>query len=271
MESLGSVRKRLLTACDRVWNTTEFRNLREAARATSMLLFPVQCVCCGCVDAKLCSTCSQTLSNAVLRPQRVDESAESLPLNLSGEPLPVIAAGQYEHELSGVILAYKNRSMVSLAPLLVPGLARAIRTAVNELTDPSAEVLLIPIPTRRKALSARGYWPVGLLMSRVEKAHLLPKNVRVVHALRYAVGASWGGSQKVRGRAGRAAVHNTMLVRRSAMVKASLNSASQILFIDDVLTTGATLAEAFRALHKSCVVPWGAGVMASTAASDKKR
>lgn len=271
MESPGSVRKRLLAACDRVWNTTECRKLREAAQATSMLLFPVQCVCCGCVDAKLCSTCSQRLSSAVLRPQRVDEFAESLPLNVAGDPLPVIAAGRYEHELSGVLLAYKNRSMVALAPLLVPGLARAIRAAVYELTDPSAEVLLIPIPTRRKALSVRGYWPVGLLTSRVVKAHLLPRNVRVVHALRYAVGASWGGSQKVRGRVGRAAVHNTMLARRSPMVKVSLNSASQILFIDDVLTTGSTLAEAFRALHKCCVVPCGAVVMASTAAPDEKR
>lgn len=236
-----------------------------------MLLFPVQCVCCGCVDEKLCSLCSQALRDAVLRPQRVEEFAESLPLNLAGDPLPVVAAGHYKRELSGVILAYKNRQMVSLASVLVPGLARAIRVAVNEVTDPSKPVLLIPIPTRRKALSARGYWPVGLLLKRVVRAHVLPQNVQVVHALRYAVGATWGGSQKVRGRAGRAAVHHTMLTKRTPKVSVCLNSASQVLFIDDVLTTGATLAEAFRALQRSCVVPCGAVVIASTAAPDKKR
>lgn len=270
MESLGNVRRYLLTGCDSVWNLTEFRKLREATRATSMLLFPVQCVCCGCVDENLCSSCAQGLRAAVLRPQRVEVFAESLPLNLAGEPLPVIAAGHYEHELSGVLLAYKNHSMVSLVSVLVPGLARAIRVALNELTDPSAEVLLIPIPTRRKALSTRGYWPVGLLLNRVVKAHLLPRNVRIVHALKYAISASWGGSQKVRGRRGRARVHNTMLAKRSPVVIASLNAGSQILFIDDVLTTGATLSEAFRAVRNNCVVPCGAVVIASTAAPDKK-
>lgn len=269
MKSLGSARERLLQVCDGVWNSKEFRKFREATLATSTLLFPVQCVCCGCVDERLCSACSQKLRSTVLNPRRVEAFAESLPLNFAGDPLPVIAAGHYEHELSRVLLAYKNRSMVSLASLLVPVLARAIRRAVNELTDPNADVLLIPIPTRRKALAARGYWPVGLLLHRAMRAHLLPANIRVVHALRYAIGASWGGSQKVRGRRGRTKVHNTMLARRSRGIATSLNSGRQVLLIDDVLTTGATLAEAFRALRNHCVVPCGAAVIASTAAPDK--
>ncbi|PQZ95897.1 phosphoribosyltransferase [Arthrobacter sp. MYb227] len=271
MKSLERAFERMLKLCDVVWGWKETRKLRTALHATAALLFPVQCVCCGRLDEKLCAACSQTLGAVAIRPQRVEEFADALPLNMAGLPMPVITAGRYEHELAGVLLSYKNHQMVSLSKVLVPLLARALRAALNELTDPAREVLLVPVPSRRKALAVRGYWPVGLLLHRVFKAHLLPENTRVVHALRYAAGASLGSSQKMRGRRGRASVHNTMLARRQPGISDALNSGAQVLFIDDVLTTGATLAEAYRALQGKCVVPCGAVVIASTPAPDEKR
>ena len=89
---------------DRLWSARETRILRSALRGTAALLFPVQCVCCRRPDASLCRPCATGLRRAGLHPGRVERHAEALPLNQSGQALPVIAAGKYEHELASVLL-----------------------------------------------------------------------------------------------------------------------------------------------------------------------
>ncbi len=127
-------------------------------------------------------------------------------------------------------------------------------------------MILVPVPTRRQALARRGYWPVGLLLRRVAAAGSLPANVRVAHLLRYGIGNSWGAAQKGLGRRGRTSVRNTMRMRATPGARKIFSSGAQVLFVDDVLTTGATLAEAHRCLAGRGLVVCGAVVLASTTA-----
>ena len=201
-----------------------------------------------------------------MHPGRVERHAEALPLNQRGQALPVVAAGTYEHELASVLLAYKNHRMVSLGKVLAPVLASALRAGILGLADPREPVILVPVPTRRQALAKRGYWPVGLLLRRVAAARSLPGNVRVVHLLGYGFGKSWGAAQKGLGRRGRASVRNTMRLRATPGARKIISSGAQVLLVDDVLTTGATLAEAHRCLAGRGPVVCGAVVLASTTA-----
>ncbi|MBP2386678.1 hypothetical protein [Paeniglutamicibacter kerguelensis] len=140
---------------DQLWSARETRILRSALRGTAALLFPVQCVCCRRPDASLCRPCATGLRRAGLHPGRVERHAEALPLNQSGQALPVIAAGKYEHELASVLLAYKNHQMVSLGRVLAPVLASALRAGILGLANPQAPVILVPVPTRRQARAGR--------------------------------------------------------------------------------------------------------------------
>lgn len=267
--NFGSVAGLLLTLADRAWVARETVLVRRAVRAAAALLMPLECVGCGRPDLRLCPSCTRGLRRSARHPLRVEEQAQALPLNTRGQPLPVVAAGKYDHELASVILSYKNHQMVALEKILVPLLAAAVRTAVGELTDPSGTVLLVPLPTRRQARASRGYWPVGLLLHRVAAAHLLPAHVRAANLLGYRARASWGKAQKGQGRRGRTHVRNTMRARATPGAKKFLNSDVQILFVDDVLTTGATLAEAYRALAQFPLNFRGAVVIAGTSAPAK--
>ncbi|MGL3804973.1 ComF family protein [Paeniglutamicibacter sp. R2-26] len=251
---------------DRLWSAREARILRAAFRGTAALLFPVQCVCCGRPDFALCRACATGLRRAGMRPGRVERHAEALPLDQLGQVLPVIAAGTYEHELAAVLLAYKNHQMVSLGKALAPVLATALRVGILELADPSRPVLLVPLPTRRQARAVRGYWPVGLLLRRAAAGGKLPGNVQVAPLLRHAFGSSWDAAQKGRGRRGRRSVHNTMRMRDTPGARRAVSSVAQVILVDDVLTTGATLSEAHRCLEARGPKVCGAVVLASTAA-----
>lgn len=261
----------LLRALDQCLALREARIVRSALRTTTAFLLPVQCVSCGRPDERLCRSCAKGLRRSARQAIRVEEPAEALPLNAQGQPLPVMAAGKYEHELASVLLHYKNQQMVALGKILVPLLAAALRAAIQELADPSAPVILVPIPTRRQALAKRGYWPVGLLLHKVDRAHLLPANVRVAKVLRFSIRASWGKAQKSKGRKGRASVRNTMQTRDTPGARKVLNSAAQVLFVDDVLTTGATLAEAHRSLGEFDLRIRGAVVVAGTPPPNENR
>lgn len=256
---------------DRAWTARETRILRAALHGTAALLFPVQCACCQRPDAALCTLCATALRRAALHPTRVEQHADALPLNRLGEALPVLAAGKYEHELASVLLAFKNRHMVSLGKVLVPVLASALRTGIAALANPRIPVVLVPVPTRRQALAKRGYWPVGLLLRRVVAARALPAHARVVHALSYDMRDSWGAAQKGRGRRGRTSVANTMRVRATPGIRKIIASGAQVIMVDDVLTTGATLAEAHRCLAASGLRVAGAVVLASTTAPGGNR
>ena len=251
---------------DRLWSARETRILRAAFRGTAALLFPVQCVCCGRPDAALCRACATALRRAGMHPGRVEGHAEALPLDGCGRVLPVIAAGSYEHELAAVLLAYKNHQMVALGKALAPVFAPALRAGIMEFTDPGRPVLLVPLPTRRQARAVRGYWPVGLLLRGAASGGKLPGNVQVAPLLRYAFGSSWGATQKGRGRRGRRSVHNTLRMRDTPGVRRAVSLGAQVILVDDVLTTGATLSEAHRCLAGRGPKVCGAVVLASTAA-----
>jgi predicted amidophosphoribosyltransferase len=249
---------------------------RAAAAAAELLalVLPVDCVCCGAEDSVLCAACAQQLRTLTLRPFRAEAQAPAL-MDMDGSVLlPVVAAGTYRAELAQCLLSFKYHGQARLADELARSLARALRAAAG----PAQGLILVPVPTSAAAFRKRGFSPVHLLLRRLIRSHgfeefTLADALRktrwrkrparaVRDGVRYPPGTGTGG-QKGLGRGARARrVRGSMRVRAGPW-PASVQGRTCII-VDDVLTTGATLAEASRALRAAGAVVGGAVVVAAT-------
>lgn len=256
---------------------------RAAGAELLALAAPVCCVCCGAEDLALCGACARQVRLLTRNPFRAEAQAPAL-MDMDGSVLlPVVAAGVYRGELAQALLSYKRYGQGQLGNVLGKALAGAVSAAAGE----SAGLWLVPVPTSGSAYRKRGFSPVHLLLGRA--GHYQPAGAseragpRVVDALRKsaslgtALPRSWAfaaslaglrtgsraGGQKGLGRGARSQrVRGSMRARRRPG-RATLRGRTCII-VDDVLTTGATLAEAARALELAGARVQGAVVLAAT-------
>lgn len=191
------------------------------------VLMPVECAGCSAPDRGLCGSCAAALNAAVT-------------VHATPGGLAVRAALRYESAVRRVILALKEQERTDVALALAAPLAAAVAEVPG-----SAE--LAPVPTSRAAWRRRGFDPVVLMARR---AGLKPARV-----------LDHRGSvrrQKTLGVADRASnVRGTMAARRRL-------DARRFVLLDDVLTTGATLDEAARAIREAGGEVIGAATLAFT-------
>lgn len=263
-----------------------------ATASTDLLavLLPTSCVVCGAADHSLCPSCRRTVRRSGVRPYFAQGAAEMLPRTEnqphSGpgtagenepEALPVVAAGRYAGSLARVLLAYKNQGHTDLAEVLRPLLAGALHQAVHPLC--SRELVLVPVPGTGRAMRRRGYHPLGMLLGALSSGGLLPAGtsleplvsesppglkslLRPQTMLGVVIPGKPGGSQKGLGRQDRRAnVYGTMTAGAAGSLVGR-----RCLVVDDVLTTGATIAETTRALRAAGARVEAAVVIAATAA-----
>ncbi|RKQ36715.1 ComF family protein [Kocuria tytonis] len=201
------------------------------------LVLPVTCAVCGEPGATLCRGCRIMLRRSTARPAAVRPPG---PLEPSG--VLVYTAGEYEHELAACLLAYKNGGRTDLAPTLAAVLSAVLAAAAHDLRDRTGPLHWVPVPTSARARRRRWFDPVADVLD----AAALPSGTEVHRALRHRAPGRGGagGAQKTRGRAQRTrAVRGVMRARDVA--------GRTCVVVDDVLTTGATAAEAVHRLEQA--------------------
>ena len=210
--------------------------LRDALLDAWALVLPVDCAGCGARDRSLCVPCT-----AALAP---DPSHRRL-----ADGTPVVSALDYGGAVRQTVLAFKEQGRTDVARRLAVPLAAAI-AAASSARAAGAGAEILPVPTSRAAYRRRGYDPVALLVRRA--------GLRAAHDLETTRRATQQKKLAAEERAG----------NREGYLRAvrALDGRS-FLLVDDVLTTGATLAEACRAVRSA----GGEVVAAATVAYTQKR
>lgn len=201
------------------------------------LVLPGDCAGCGAVRVVLCAGCREALCGG--RPERVRPVPPP-------PGLPVVhAAAAYEGVVRAVLLAHKERGALPLAGVLGAALARAVREGEGEGAGPAGgAVVLVPVPSARGRVRARGHDPARrIALAAAGRLRRAGVDARVAPVLRLrrpvADQAGLGARQR------RENVAGALEVRRGT---ARLLAGAEIVLVDDLITTGATLAEAARAV-----------------------
>ncbi len=206
------------------------------------LLWPSTCVSCGRGDTVWCSLC---------RPPSVP-----LPIALPTAPAapPVTAAGDYGGALRQALLAFKERGQRALVGPLAAYLGDAVDAARCQLGSPggpAGQPILVPVPSSRSAARQRG----GDHLLRLAAEAAVPHGLAVLPALRL-TGRGQDSSRLS------PAQRSANLANR--MQAQSARTERPVLIVDDIVTTGATLGEAARALRAAGWQVAGAAVIAAT-------
>lgn len=219
---------------------------REFRRELASLVLPSACAGCEVpgVRGELCEGCEGVLAGAVPRRVRPSPSPPGLP--------PVFAATPYADEVRTLLLAHKERGALRLALPLGRLLAAAVRTAsIREpyagRAAPGPEMLtLVPVPSARRAVAGRGHDPVrrtALAAARELRREGVRVRVPAVLRQRRGVADQAGLSARQRAENVRGALE---LVPGGAGLLT--RAGGRTVLVDDLMTTGASLAEAARAV-----------------------
>ncbi|WP_405759378.1 ComF family protein [Streptomyces sp. NBC_01420] len=204
-------------------------------REISGLVLPVSCGGCGSDRTELCEACGAQLYGGA--PRRVRPSPEP-----PGLPAVHAAAG-YEGAVRAVLLAHKERGALGMARPLGRALAGAVRAGAGQLPD-GRPLLLVPVPSTRRAVAARGHDParrIALAAAAELRRTGVAATVAAVLRQRRTV-ADQAGLTAAERRANLAGALDV------AVGGGRLLTAGRVVLVDDLLTTGATLAEAARAV-----------------------
>lgn len=216
------------------------------------------CVVCARPGRPLCADCRARLPA---------EAAVRWPTPTPHGLVPPYAMGAYDGALRAMVLAHKERRVLALARPLGDLLGGAVRAALQDARcGAGAPVVLVPVPSRPAAVRQRGHDPT-FTMTRAAAGRLVAESrtVAALRVLRLRPGVVDQAGLDTRGRAANLA---GSMAAPSAVVRrlGERFPHAHVVLCDDVLTTGATLREAQRALEAA-----GVPVLASAAVAATRR
>ncbi|MFH8697227.1 MULTISPECIES: ComF family protein [Streptomyces] len=232
------------------------------------LVLPAECGGCGRPRTVLCPECRAVLIGTA--PSRVRPVPEP-----SGLPV-VHAAARYEDEARAALLAHKERGALALAAPLGTALAGAVRAGLREARANAdgggvsgravrsgggqtwalgpgrstggvgAPVLLVPVPSARGAVRARGHDPARrIALAAASELRRAGTPARVLAVLRQGRAVADQSGLNSRQRLDNLAGALTVAPGGGRL----LVGGGPVVLVDDLMTTGASLTEATRALR----------------------
>ncbi|GAA4542042.1 ComF family protein [Mycobacterium paraffinicum] len=196
------------------------------------LILPLQCGGCGAPSTRWCDACARELAVGADQPHVVNPRIDP--------QVPVFALGRYAGARRQAILALKEQGRADL----VGPLAVALATGVHRLLSwgiVETPLTVVPAPTRRSAARRRGGDPVTRLARTAVARHpavAVAPALRMRALVRDSVGL--GTAARERNVAGRVLLRGTP-------------PRTEVLIVDDIVTTGATARESVRVLDAAGV------------------
>jgi predicted amidophosphoribosyltransferase len=237
------------------------------------LLLPRPCPC-GDPAGPACAGCRKELTFGAARLVLPYPAPPGLP--------SCAAAAAYRGPVRRMLIAYKERGRRDLAPLLslalfhavmtLPAVSSLLRSGASTRFSTGGRLLLVPVPASRAARRARGLDHVATLV----QGALAPLRELVRGSGTTGITVGWAPllqvTRRVADQAGLSAAGRATNLRGALRVRstdgfhpahARVGPATLVILIDDVLTTGATIAEAARALASGGVRAPCAAVIAT--------
>jgi predicted amidophosphoribosyltransferase len=219
------------------------------------LLLPQPCAGCGASGHLVCPACAERLAG----PARL-----RLPCPVPSGLPPPFAIAPYAGVVRQLIVAHKERGLTGLARPLGTALARAALTAAGT----SSPVLLVPVPSSRASVRRRGQDPT-LRIAREAATRATREALRrhgdsrdarpVISCVR-----ALTHRRRVADQAGLTATARAANLSGALQARLDLRG-HRVIVVDDVITTGATLTEAARALRAAGAEVPACAVIAATA------
>jgi predicted amidophosphoribosyltransferase len=194
------------------------------------LVLPLECGGCAAPSTRWCEACARELEMGPDAPRVITPRIDA--------GVPVFALGRYAGARRHVIVAMKDRGRGDLIAPLAHALALGVHRLIEwGLLD--VPLTIVPAPTRGWAARRRGGDPVTRIATLATAAH---PHITVVRALRIKAlardSAGLGSAARERNIAGR-----VLLTSRR------VPAGSEVLLVDDIVTTGVTARESVRVLQ----------------------
>jgi predicted amidophosphoribosyltransferase len=225
------------------------RRCRDAVRTLLLdavsLGAPAGCAGCSEAGAAVCAQCAIQLTGVPHLHQPTPRPADGFPLH---------ASAAYAGVTRSIITAWKERGRRDLAPCLAQALAGSVRAAVEGVV-PTGPVSVVPIPASRSARRRRGEDAWHRVVRHAVSFLRQDGMDAVIDSCLVLV-------RQPRDQAGLAAGQRHVNLA-GAMVCARPPQ-GVVVIVDDIVTTGATLGEAARALRDCGARDTRAAVIAAT-------
>lgn len=215
---------------------TSTHSWKDTLTHTLALFLPVSCAGCGEPDIQLCEECRNLVE--------VDLQYRELFIPESATRIPLYFGCEFVEPLTNVMHQFKENGHTKLASPLAEWMKPAVQHIHKHITP---DVLWVAPPSPRKNYVQRGYHPLKIL-SRQIGLNLSP----LLSSRRHRADQT-GLSRHLR--------HTNM---EGALIATRNLKSVDVVLLDDVMTTGATLRESARALQVAGANVVGAAVLAAT-------
>jgi predicted amidophosphoribosyltransferase len=243
--------------------STALSSARSSLLAAMDLALPAECAGCGLLPGLLCRNCGSALA-APAQPAWPRPSPAGLP--------PPWAVAGYDGSVRAALLAHKEQGRAALARPLGGALACSVRAALASTeagaprdplpTGRAPRVVLVPMPSRRSAVRERGRDPtlaIARRASRLLRGEGGDASVRPVLRLAGTVQDQSGLDAQARA----ANLRDAVLLPDRWVAQLS-HDGTRVVLVDDIITTGASLAAAAVTLRRAGIEVVGAALVAAT-------
>jgi predicted amidophosphoribosyltransferase len=200
------------------------------------LIWPLNCPGCGEYDTHLCKKCEEKIKAPVVFQAKNGEVE-----------IPVYAAFSYAGVIRRIMLAFKDGGRYDMLPFIRYATRKAVSSLVQEGVFDAQNlpgVGCVPAPSsfaslkRRQMLQTQHLSRAVMTQLRAEGINAAELNILRQRNIKKQV--NYSGAQRAENK------------RDSVKVKAKAgNMAREVILIDDIITTGSTVAECVRALESA--------------------